>query len=219
MSSLTLVSIVLALCGVLLCIIGIQRLLRRRIFSALKLEMLGLVLCLFAAAAFLLASNLYLYDQLVYEAPVAEIEFIQSSPQRFIANIKRGEQMQYYAMQGDEWQLDVQMLVWHGYASVLGLEPQYRLHRLSGRYTDIDDEVEQPRSVHALSEKADIDLWLLASQNQRLIAWLLDASYGSAVYLPMSDKARYQISINRTGLVARPMNAPAKQAVSRWIGL
>ena len=47
----------------------------------------------------------------------------------------------------------------------------------------------------------------------------LDAAYGSAVYLPMSDAARYQVSISRTGLVARPMNDSAREAVSRWIGL
>lgn len=219
MSTLTLVSIALALCGALLCFIGIRRLLRRRPLSALKFEFLGLVLLLIAGFSFLLASNLYLYAQLVYEAPVAEIEFIQAAPQRFIATLKRKDEKQQYLMQGDEWQLDAQMLLWRGFASLFGLEPQYRLHRLSGRYTEIKDEQEKARSVHALSEKADVDLWLLANQNQWLIAWLLDASYGSAVYLPMTDKARYQISISRTGLIARPMNAPAKQAVSRWIGL
>jgi hypothetical protein len=160
-----------------------------------------------------------MYDQLVYEAPVAEIEFVRTSPQHFTATLRHGDQEQQYEMQGDEWQLDAQMLLWHGFASVLGLEPQYRLHRLSGRYSEVADEQEKARSVYALSDKADVDLWLLANQNQKLTGWLLDASYGSAVYLPMSDKARYQISISRTGLVARPTNAPAKQAVTRWIGL
>jgi hypothetical protein len=43
--------------------------------------------------------------------------------------------------------------------------------------------------------------------------------YGSAVFLPMTDQAEYSISISRNGLVARPDNAVAKKAVSRWIGL
>jgi len=213
------VSIGLALIGALLCIIGLRRLFARRVASAIKLELFGFITLVLAAVAFLLASNLYLYERLVYEAPVAEIEFEQISPQHFVASLFHDEQQQQYEMQGDEWQLDAQMLVWRGFASMLGLEPQYRLHRLSGRYSDVADEQEKSRSVYALGEKADVDLWLLANQNQKLISWLLDASYGSAVYLPMSNQARYQISISRTGLVARPMNAPARQAVTRWIGL
>jgi len=48
---------------------------------------------------------------------------------------------------------------------------------------------------------------------------LVDAMYGSAVFLPMTNQAKYVISISRNGLIARPANAEAKKAVSRWIGL
>jgi len=219
MTLLTLVSIALALAGIWLCVIGLRRLFARRPLSAFNFELTGLIFLAVAAASFVLASNLYLYDRLDYEAPVAEIQFTELSPQHFTADLQRGDMQQQFDMWGDEWQLDAQMLLWHGFASVIGLEPQYRLHRLSGRYTSISDEREKKRSVFALSEKADVDLWLLASQHQSWFSWLVDASYGSAVYLPMSDKAIYQISISRTGLVARPMNAPARKAVSRWIGL
>ena len=47
---------------------------------------------------------------------------------------------------------------------------------------------------------------------------MVDATYGSAVFLPMNDAARYSISISRNGLVARPDNAIAREAVSNWIG-
>jgi hypothetical protein len=219
MTSLTIVSIVLALAGLWLCVIGLRRLFARRPLSALNLELSGLIFLVVAAASFVLSSNLYLYNRLDYEAPVAEIQFTELSPQHFTADLQRGEVQQQFDMWGDEWQLDAQMLVWHGFASAIGLDPQYRLHRLSGRYTSISDEREKRRSVYALSQKADVDLWLLASQHQGWFSWLVDASYGSAVYLPMSDKAIYQISISRTGLISRPMNAPARKAVSRWIGL
>lgn len=219
MSVLTLASIVLALVGVLMCLLGVRRLFRRQPFSAIKLELGGLLVLLLAALMFVLASNIYMYQRLVYEAPIAEIEFNQLGPQQFTATLLRGETQQQYVMQGDEWQLDAQMLLWHGFATVIGLDAQYRLHRLSGRYIEIADEQEKVRSVYALSDAADVDLWSLANQNRTLIEWLVDASYGSAVYLPMTDKARYQISIGRSGLVARPTNLAAKQAVSRWIGL
>ena len=219
MASLTIVSIALALAGLWLCFIGLRRLFARRTLSALNFELSGLIFLAVAAVSFVLSSNLYLYHRLDYEAPVAEIQFTELSPQHFTADLQRGEVQQQFDRWGDEWQLDAQMLLWKGFARAIGLDPQYRLHRLSGRYTSISDEREKRRSVYALSEKADVDLWLLASQHQSWFSWLVDASYGSAVYLPMSDKAIYQISISRTGLISRPMNAPAREAVSRWIGL
>jgi hypothetical protein len=219
MSTYNLASLALAFLGSVLCIVGVRRLHEKRVLSAIKFELTGIIFLLFAGIAFLLASNLYLYQRLVYETPIAEIEFVQTSAQSYTATLEHDGRSQQFFMRGDEWQLDAQMLIWHGYANLLGLDAQYRLHRLSGRYTAITDEEEKARSVHALGETADIDLWSLANQHQNLIGWLLDTSYGSAVYLPMSAGARYQISISRTGLVARPINAAAKLAVSRWIGL
>jgi hypothetical protein len=212
-------SLILALFGVVMCTLGVRRLLQKRPLRALEYEITGVVLLSLAAAVFLLASNLHFYQRLVYEQVVAEIEFKQQSPQQFIATLEHDEVRRQLPMLGDEWQLDAQMLLWHGYANLLGLDAQYRLQRLSGRYSSVQDEQEKPRSVHALGGHADIDLWSLANQHQAWIGWLLDASYGSAVYLPMTDGARYQISISRSGLVARPANIAARQAVSRWIGL
>jgi hypothetical protein len=40
--------------------------------------------------------------------------------------------------------------------------------------------------------------------------------YGSATYLPMSDGALYEIKVSQSGLVARPMNQAAREAVSGW---
>jgi hypothetical protein len=221
MSLLTLASIVLALAGASLCYSGVRRLLKKRPLSALHLELTGLLLLLLAAFSFLLASNLYLYDRLVFEAPVAEIEFTRLGDQHFSAQLDNIDDMapRRFDMHGDEWQLEAQMLIWHGYASLLGLDAQYRLNRLSGRYSETRDEQELQRSVYALGEPPKFDLWQIASRHHDMIGFFVDAAYGSAVFLPMSDSARYQISISRTGLVARPMNDSARQAVSRWIGL
>lgn len=219
MSLLTVVSIVLALLGALMCILGIRRLFAGRRFSALKFEVSGGLMLLCAAFMFFLGSNLYLYGRLVYEDPVAEIEFHQLGPEHFTAILERGELRQKFDMRGDEWQMDAQVLLWRGLGSAIGLDPQYRLSRLSGRYTKVTDEQEKPLSVYALDKNAKVDLWGLASKHPGWFSWLVDAAYGSAVYLPMSDNAIYQVSITRSGLVARPMNDPAKQAVSHWVGL
>ncbi len=66
-------------------------------------------------------------------------------------------------------------------------------------------------------EDEKFDLWAFAHKYQNWLNWV-DAVYGSAVFLPMTDGARFQVSIGRTGLIARPANKEARQAVSQWIG-
>ena len=110
---------------------------------------------------------------------------------------------------GDEWQLDARVLKWKGWANLLGLDAQYRLERVSGRYRQIEQERKDERTVYALSENPGIDLWTMSIDHRRWLPFV-DAVYGSAVYLPMADGARYEVSITQSGLVARPVNDVAE---------
>ena len=88
-------------------------------------------------------------------------------------------------LRGDEWQLDTQVLSWRGVATLLGLDANYRLHRISGRYSDIEEERQRPRSVYSLVQDRvlvngeEFDLWQLANKYQEWLHWV-DAVYGSA---------------------------------------
>lgn len=206
--------------GLVFCVLGIRKLISRQLLNGVVLELSGLGLLAVAGLLFLVASNLYTYQRLVYELPVAEISFEQIAPSKFSVALhvpETGKAMRYELF-GNEWQLDAQILSWHGYANLLGLDPYYRLHRLSGRYTSIEQERTREHSVHALAVERSFDLWQLVHEYHEWFQ-LVDAMYGSAVFLPMTDQAKYSISIGRNGLVARPDNAEAKRAVSRWIGL
>ena len=214
---------------------GVRQLLRRRVFSGVGLEFGALFFLAVAAVFLLLASNLYTYQRLVYEQPVVEINFTQIQPQLYrvgLNDLQTGDRRQLELL-GDEWQLDAQVLSWKGLASLLGLDAGYRLHRLSGRYRDIEKARHAPRSVHSLvlprtldTEVAGqwvvddwtLDIWALASRYADSLDFV-DAAYGSAVFLPMTDGARYKVSLSRTGLIARPDNDVARKAVSHWIGL
>jgi hypothetical protein len=225
MSYLTLISALLALIGLAFTATGIRRLMQRRFVRAVGLELSGFAFLLLASSAFLLASNLYTYQRLTYEQTVAEVSFHQLNEQAFRAEIKAldSDFQRVVDLTGDEWQLDTQVLTWQGVATLFGLDANYRLHRISGRYLDINEEQTKPRSVYSLVEKTAIlsderfDLWRVAHEYQDWFNWV-DAAYGSAVFLPMTDGARYDVSISRTGLIARPANKEARQAVSRWIG-
>jgi hypothetical protein len=226
MSYLTLVSGLLGLVGLAFAAKGFQYLFKRRLLRALGLEMTGGMILLLASSAFLLASNLHTYQRLVYERPVAEISFQQQADQVYRVDIASldSDYTTSVELLGDEWQLDTQVLTWRGVATLFGLDANYRLHRIAGRYNDIEQERHGPRSVHnlvpanPLTEKDYFDLWQLANQHQDWLRWV-DAVYGSAVFLPMTDGAKFKVAITRTGLVARPDNKIARQAVSHWIGL
>ena len=220
MQTLTILSIAIASVGILLSTLGAIKFFKRKLVSGTGYELTGLFVLVMAGVLFLIASNLYTYERLVYEQPLAAITFYKISPQHFSVELKEldsGERA-LYELQGDEWQLDAQILTWHGFANLLGLDTHYRLHRLSGRYADIRQARTRPHTVHSLTREQRIDLWNYASEYRN---WLnmVDATYGSAVFLPMSDDASYRISISRNGLVARPDNLQARQAVSNWIGL
>lgn len=226
MQYLTLVSLLIAIVGLAFAVTGIKRLIQRRFLRAAGLELSGLFFLLLSSSAFLLASNLYTYQRLVYEQPVAEISFQKIAEQQYRADISAldSDFQQTVNLNGDEWQLDAQVLMWQGVATLLGLDANYRLHRIAGRYVDITDEQQRPRTVFSLVkspayiEDDTFDLWQFAHSNQNWLQWI-DAVYGSAVFLPMSDGARYSIAISRTGLIARPDNDEARKAVSQWIGL
>ena len=107
------------------------------------------------------------------------------------------------------------MLKWHPPANLLGLDAQYRLERLSGRYADVADETSRPRTAHDLADEPGLDVWTLARRHSGWLP-LVDASYGSATYLPMADGARFSVSLPQSGLIARAENPAAREAAADW---
>jgi hypothetical protein len=226
MSQLTLISVLIALVGLAFAVTGIKRLLQRRFLRGLGLQFSSLFFLLLAASSFLLASNLYTYQRLVFEQVVAEVSFEQLASQEYRAQIKAPEAgfQQTVDLKGDEWQLDTQLLTWQGVATLFGLDANYRLHRISGRYLGNEDQQERPDTVFSLTkrpayiENERFDLWQFAHKYPQWLRWV-DADYGKAVFLPMTDGAKYQVAISRGGLIARPANSEARKALSQWISL
>lgn len=204
------IAIVVAVFGGLLLLLACQRLLRARFLAAGGNALMGCLLLAGAALFFVVSLNLHTYARLTYEQPVAEIVFEQHSPQSYRATLTRmptGE-MQIFTLAGDEWQLDARVLKWKGWANLLGLDAQYRLERVSGRYRDIEQERTAERTVYALSENPGIDVWEMSTKHSRWLPFV-DAVYGSATYMPMAQGARYQVALTQSGLIARPLNQQA----------
>ena len=204
------IALVIAAFGALLFILACQRLFRGRFIAAGATLLTSVLLLVVAALAFVVALNLQTYARLTYERPIAQIVFEARGPQRYRATLTRipGGDMQMLVLAGDEWQLDARVLKWKGWANMVGLDAQYRLERVSGRYRDIDQERHSERTVYGLSENPGADLWTLSTKYPRWLPFL-DAIYGSATYQPMADGARYEVALTQSGLIARPVNQAA----------
>lgn len=195
---------------------GLMRFRRRQLVRGSVQTLGGCCIGLIAAVALLIGINLLTWQRFTNERPVAELRFHKLAPQYFAVDIRFADgRDRRVNLRGDEWQLDARVLKWKNYATLLGFDPLYRVERISGRYENLRQAQTADRSVIDLADPGGIDLWSLARDSG---GWLpfVDASYGSATYLPMANGARYLVSIGNTGVLARPVNDAAYKAVSEW---
>lgn len=158
------------------------------------------------------------YSRLVDEQRVSRLLFSRLSPDEYQARLMIGGELdRFFVLRGDEWQLDAKIVTWKAPMTVLGLDPIYKLDRLSGRYADVDRERSELRTVHALAADAPTDLWQFAHRFPFLLPGV-DAHYGTATYVPMADGAQFDVSLSRDALIARPANDKAREAVGAWNG-
>lgn len=217
----------IAIVGGLILISGLASLFRGRLLGGLFGTAGGGVLLAGALGTALLGQNVQTYARLTYERPVATLSIRQLAPQYFEATVTRpaeGERparTAVYPVHGDEWRMEAQVLKWKPWANVVGLDAQYRLDRLAGRYQDIELERTGARSVHALTDEPktgplaalpwSLSVWDTARKYRRYVD-AVDTLYGSAAYMPMADGATYEVWITQSGLIARPTNEAAREA-------
>src|SRR4030043_2013753 len=77
--------IVFAVLGVILFILGIQRVWRRRVLTGSLDGLVGLLLLAIAALMAAISINLYTYNRLTHESTIAEVRFQEIGPQHFLA--------------------------------------------------------------------------------------------------------------------------------------
>ncbi|WP_370978645.1 hypothetical protein [Agaribacterium sp. ZY112] len=178
----------------------------------------GLLLLIAAVFIFIAAFDLSSYDELLEEKALASISFEQIDKQYYRAHISYyiDKPSADYEIYGDQWQIDARIVRWTGVIAAIGAKPGIELDRISGRYYSLEEERMKPRSVYELSDAPLIfDAWKLMQEYNEFFPGV-DAVYGSATFLPMADKAHYQLSLSHNGLSASPSNEIAKKAVQYW---
>ena len=216
MNMLLAISTALTLLAVIFVLAMFRQLRRGKVLRASGSFAGGVATASMGGAGLILLGSIYGYGQLTDEQTVSLIEFSQNAPGEYTARLMiEGEQDRLLTLRGDEWQIDARVVTWTPPATILGLDPIYQLERLSGRYADVEREISEPRTVHALAGDKALDVWTLVERFPVLMPGV-DAHYGTATYVPMADGARYEVNLSRDALIARPINDAARKAVGDW---
>jgi hypothetical protein len=211
----TLLAIFISLISLYIAYRAVRLLWQNSWFVGFCRGLLGLALLGVGAVVALTAFDIYSYKQVLQEQVVATINFDKIEDQHYFAVLadKDGTE-QRVELRGDQWQLDARIVKWQGYLASFGFKPAFRLERLSGRFYDIEQETTAKRTAYTVHNSLyGVDVWRIFNTNPDWIP-VIDAVYGSATYLPMKDGALFEISLSNTGLVARPINAAAREAVA-----
>jgi hypothetical protein len=199
-----------------LAIFAIRRLTDLRFMSGTVLILCSALVLTLGVLLALAAASLRTYNRLTHEQEAARVSMRQIAPKQFALNVQPvGGRTQTFEVAGDEWQIDARLLKWRPIATIAGFDTVYRLERLSGRYSDINEERAARRTVHGLAQRAPVDFWVFLRNYNRYLPFG-DALYGSAAFVPMADGAEYAVTVSSSGLVVRPSNDAARKALGAW---
>ncbi|WPC03292.1 hypothetical protein SBP02_10835 [Pseudomonas benzenivorans] len=175
----------------------------------------GLAFLAVAGLIGLVAYDLSSYRPIVEGKPLATLTF-QADGSAYRVSVQEGGRERTFTFEGDLWQLDARLLQWKGLAALIGLQPGYRLEKLSGRFFTIE---QQALAQHARVELAQspygVDLWRWLRLGRHDL-FMFDAQARRVTFLPLADKAVYAVSLTPTGLLAQPMNPAADKALQDW---
>lgn len=216
---------VVAVFGLAVVLSGLGWMFRGRPFKGGRGIFGGALVLGIGAGIGLIGLNIQTYHRLTNERPVATIELRQKGPQLFEATLieeANGDipgTTRTFDVHGDEWRLEARVLRWKPWATVLGLDSQYRLDRFSGRYSETLDEQTKERTVVDLrpERRTGIDFLPVARVAAQYLPLVDIPNFGNGVYMPMADGARYKVTIlSSGGLLPRTDNEEAAEAVANW---
>ncbi len=202
-SPLSIAALVLGAAGALLVLAGMVALVRLRPLRFALRTLAGLLLLSLAGLAGTLFLGVQGYRTLTREDVAARVSVRPTGPQSFAATLKYPDGRQAaYTLAGDEIYVDARILKWKPVANVVGLHTAYELDRVAGRYRDLEQERGAPRTVYPLGTEKPVDLFGLR-RRYAFLAPLLDAEYGSASFVPVTQPAELELRVSTTGLLIR----------------
>jgi hypothetical protein len=163
-----------------------------------------LIVVLAALAVVLFSASIYTFHALTDESLIAELRFDETGDRQYLAHLRTGDRCDERLLPvfGDQWRVDAQFLKWKYWAMLFGLDSQYRLDRLEGRYRDAAEQNSAPNVAHDLGGETALDIVALG---EMLGSWnfLIDATYGSSTYQDIDSANVYYVYRTQTGIITR----------------
>ncbi|MGB3597681.1 MAG: hypothetical protein WBA27_11835 [Pseudomonas neustonica] len=153
-------------------------------------------------------------------ATVGTLSFSKVGNQQYEAVLASAKGNQTLRIAGDLWELEVEVLRWHGLPAALGLVDGYRLHRLLGRYLALEQERDSSDAMgsallpnlHATPPWRDLWAWIDRIEAHSAI----EADAFEVRFIPLVDGARFSLEMGPTGLTPVPLNPAATAAMMRF---
>lgn len=169
--------------------------------------LLGLLLLSLSALFATINVGIRGYRAFTAEQVAATITTEPVGPHHFRATVTLADgSLHMFDLAGDAVYVDAHVLKWRPVGTLLGLQTVYELDRIAGRYQELSDEQQQPRTVYSLAAKKPLDAFDLASRYW-VLRPLVDAQYGSATFFgatPQRGGGTYEVRVSTTGLLVRP---------------
>ena len=168
-----------------------------------------LIVLLGALCVVLLSASVYTFHRLTDETLIAELRFDATGDRQYLARLRTGDgcSERVLPVLGDQWRVDAEFLKWKYWALLFGLDSQYRLDRLEGRYRSTAEQNSEPNVAHDLAGGTALDVVGVAGA---LGSWnfLIDATYGSSTYQDIDTASVYNVYRTQTGIITRQAPRP-----------
>jgi hypothetical protein len=176
-----------------------------RLTTIVLIAFLALFICL-------LSASIYGYNRLTDETLIAELRFTPVGGQRYFAHLRTGDfcEERMLPIYGDQWRVDAEFLKWKYWATLFGLDSQYRLDRLEGRYLSVVDQNGMPTLSHDLREDTTVDVVAVAEALGNF-NFLVDATYGTSTYDGIDVRRLFSVYRTPTGIITRSVPLPPGQ--------
>ena len=203
--------------GLVILLTGMVRMGKKKVATGGFRFLTGGLILAVAGFLSLVGLNLQTYSRLNSERPVALVDISYLEPQLFSASVTlEGEAAPTnYEIRGDEIEFKARIIKWNRWANIIGYDSVYRLDRMAGQYSNIDEDLSKPRTVYPLKADQGVDVFQLI---QKRGGWVkaVDAYFGSGTYVPMVAGARYEIYMTQSGLITRAENDIAREGLRNW---
>ena len=172
----------------------LQRLIGAVVFGGFALLLAGLLVVLHLCQAF------------SGEALVAQVRAVRLSPSAFeLTYVPQGEpstSARHIHLSGDQWAISGGIVKWHPWLTALGLQSYHKPMRLSGQFSDLNQQRRHLPTVYPLQRELMDRFWEVVYRVDPYLPFV-EAVYGSSAYAYVEPNVTQGIYVTSSGYVIK----------------